>query len=192
MARRGKSIYLDIESKSLNALLKAKDKPARRAAVDAINLAVRSELKVAIRKSASELKVPQKIVRKRTYNSKAKLRRPSYVVRTTTWPVNLATLGAKASKRARGLASRGLRVPGSFLGTSPSGKPRAYKRKGAARYPIEMANVEIHDVVSKHLRSMNKSALRSAMMRHYPKQLAFRRSKLGASRLAALQAKGRR
>ena len=170
----GAAITMKFQSRSLNKVLRSGDRPARKAAVDAINLAVRKELKGVYRKTAAELGVPQKIVRKRTYNSKAKIRRPAYVVRTVTQPVNLGTLGAKASSRVRGLKKGPITAKGAFLGNSPKGTVRAYKRKGAERFPLEMATLEIHTTVKKNLAKMNKRALRAAMRKHYPRQLRFR------------------
>ncbi len=169
------SITMKFQDRSLRKILRAGDKPARRAAVDAINLAVRSQMKHVYRRSASELGVAQRIIRKRTYNSKASMRRPAYVVRTVTWGVNLAAIKAKKSPRVRGL-KKGAKIiaPGAFLGTRPNGQPAAYRRRGPNRFPLEWVTLEIHDIVSKNLRSMNRRALSLAMRRHYKKQLKYR------------------
>lgn len=170
----GASITMKFQSRSLNKVLRSGDRPARKAAVDAINLAVRKELKGVYRKTAAELGVPQKIIRKRTYNSKAKIRRPAYVVRVITHAVNLATLGAKVSSRVRGLKYRQQTAPGAFIGTRPSGGPAAYKRKGADRFPLKWVAMVVHPTIEQNLKKMSRKALRLAMRKHYPRQLRFR------------------
>ena len=200
-----KAITIKMRSKSLRKLLVSGDKPARLAAVDAINLAVRSQMKLVYRKTAAELKIPQKFIRARTHDSKARPTRPSYVVKATTWPINIATLGAqvaykgktqKGTPRQAGLTTDSrhgsVKAPHAFLRMGPKGTLRAYERKGSSRKPLALATLDVHDVIDRRLRQMNKRALKLAMLKHYPKQLKFRASKLGKSRLMTAAQKGQR
>jgi len=180
----GAPLSVKWQDREIRKILQSGDKPAKKAAVDAINLAVRGEIKLVFRRAAADLHVPQKIVRARTYNSKARYNRPSYVVRTVTWPVNMAALGAKTgfvgrgkNKRAVGLQAGvkgAYKASGAFVAPSPKGRLTAYVREGQSRKPIRPVNLEVHETISKELRGMNKRALKLAMKRHYPKQLKFR------------------
>jgi Prophage minor tail protein Z (GPZ) len=172
-----KPITVRLQANSLRKVLAAGDRPARKAAVDAINLAVRGERKKVYRRAGQALGIPQKFIRRRTYDSKARLSRPAYVFRVITHGINLATLGAVKSKRVRGLQKGAkIKARGAFLGTRPSGKPAAYRRKGPERKPLEWVALPIHDVVDQAVGKLSKRALNTAMRRHYKRQLAYRQA----------------
>lgn len=131
-----------------------------RAAVFALNKAIRKARTAAKRDIATELDIrPQKLVNKRLRYEKATRGNYRAAVRVLTGPIPVIGLsGARDTRTAQRKAGRGVIATGgrayksAFIAQGRSRTRQVFQRKGAPRLPIEVVTVAIKPTAERALR----------------------------------------
>ncbi|AWM89121.1 hypothetical protein C4E04_11925 [Microvirga sp. 17 mud 1-3] len=100
---------------------------------------------------SSELQVQQKIIRRRLKSFRMK--RTADGSSITVWygldPIALIYLGARQTKQ--GVVAGKHKVDGAFIRTGRNGSRQVFKRRGAARLPLDKQRLDIEDKANTYL-----------------------------------------
>jgi hypothetical protein len=102
----------------------------------------------AVRRVAAETRVPSKVVRARTRNIKGQMFGARGIVLGLAFYARGISLPVlKARQQKKGVKAGKHFFPGAFLATSGlNSQEHGFKRKGAARYPLEVQKVQFKGV----------------------------------------------
>lgn len=141
-------INIDVHADRLNQLqldLQATDKEVRQALRSTLGKMSRWLRTQSARGLSSELDIKQKAIRKRLKSFR--VRQKGNQTEVTVWyglnPIDYMDLSPRQTKA--GVSAGRRRVSGAFIANGRGGPRKVFKRRGAARLPIEKQVVEIRD-----------------------------------------------
>ncbi len=172
-------------AKKLNQISKHE---APRASAAALNKTSRMIVPRVIRKVSTEKKVPQKILRKRTFVSRAtprKQRAKIYGYAQAVAAVSLLKTTQLLKHARRGTNRRGVRVAGqqydgAFINVlRKSGRFQVLRRTTDGRYPLEVIKIPIEDSYERALSTISQQKMKTEFRRLLMHELDYRLNKYG-------------
>lgn len=138
-----------------------------------------------VRGVSKATKVPLKEVRKRTYFSRANAKKQRALLKVYAKPVpasRLLTKGQIANKLGTGTNNQGVRAKGymwqgAFIQKGANGNVHVFKRKGAARLPLERIDIDIDKAVQRITPVVARRVMKSDYRRLLQHELNFRLQK---------------
>ena len=175
------SVKADVE-RVLASLNEAQRKIVPEAVSAALNRAAKQSHTAAIRESAGELKVQQKVMRRRLRfqrRDRASKRYWEAGVFSVVSDLKSSELGNIRQLKAGAKAGR-YTFGGAFKATMPSSKyTGAYKRLGRERFPIKEMRVPIHDTVTRIVEKNIRGVGMKVFSDRFHHELRYRLKKRG-------------
>ena len=169
-------LVIEIDPTELEGLALSLDldkKAMQRAARVAANRAIRWARVQVARGLSTRLGVPQTAFMRRTKERNAKGRGSRASLWIALNPLNAAKAGAR--KTATGLRAGNVDLPGAFIGKGRYGGRVAMQRKGAARYPLKAASLDVLTAGREVINLQTWPELQARFLGFYTEELERRR-----------------
>ncbi|WP_086932200.1 phage tail protein [Agarilytica rhodophyticola] len=171
---------IDARTRRLNQLARNQ---VPRAMSSALNKSVKRLQTQVVRSVSKSKKLPAKVVRKKTFISRATPRKTR--ARLYSYPRKVAVISllktatilknVRRGTNRKGVRAAGRQFDGAFINVHrKSGKFQVFKREGKKRYPIDVVGIEIKDRFSRAQDILSKRIMKRDYPRLLSQELNFR------------------
>ncbi len=142
----------------------------------AVNKTVSKVKTRTVRGVSRETKVPAKFIRKRFVVSRSKPRLPRSKLTAYQQGVSVASF-ARNPAVGKKVRAGGKFYPDAFYNSAPQGGVLAYRRKGGARYPIDVLKVDIEEPINRIMPKVSQRVFKNEYPVILRRELIFRANK---------------